>query len=40
VAVGLLAPEAPERRLVALDDANANALVRSLVWAARAMGLW
>ena len=39
VAVGLLAPEAPERRLVALDDANANALVRSLVWAARAMGL-
>ncbi len=39
VAAGVLAPEAPERRLIAIDDDTADALTRSLVWGARAMGL-
>ena len=39
VATGLLAPEAPERRLVAVDDDTARMLVSHLVWGARAMGL-
>jgi len=39
VATGVLAPEAPERRLIALDDATVRVLMRALVWSARAMGL-
>ncbi len=39
VATGLLAPDAPERRLAAIDDDTARMLVAHLVWGARAMGL-
>jgi potassium efflux system protein len=39
VATGVLAPEAPERRLIALDDVTVAVLMRALVWSARAMGL-
>jgi small-conductance mechanosensitive channel len=39
VATGVLAPEAPERRLIALDDVTVQVLMRALVWSARAMGL-
>jgi small-conductance mechanosensitive channel len=37
VAVAVLAPAAPERRLVAIDDALARSLTRHFVWAARAL---
>jgi potassium efflux system protein len=38
VALGLLAPDAPQRRLAAVDDATARSLSRLLVWATRALG--
>jgi potassium efflux system protein len=38
IASGALAPDAPWRRLVALDDEMAAVLARHLVWAARALG--
>ena len=37
IAVAVLAPDAPERRLVAVDDVLALSLTRHFVWAARAM---
>ena len=37
VASGVLAPEAPGRRLIAVDDRAAQALAGHLVWGARAM---
>ena len=39
VATGVLAPGAPGRRLIALNDASVHVLMRALVWSARAMGL-
>jgi potassium efflux system protein len=37
VAVAVLEPDAPERRLVAIDDTLAQSLVRHFIWAARAV---
>ena len=39
IASGVLAPDAPWRRLVALDDETAAALTRHLVWVARVLGV-
>ena len=38
VALGLFAPDAPQRRLIAVDDATARSLCSHLVWATRALG--
>src|SRR5262249_1860227 len=38
VAVGVLAPDAPGRRLVAADDRTARALARCLAWSTQAVG--
>jgi hypothetical protein len=38
VALGLLAPDAPQRRLAVVDDATARSLSRFLVWGTRALG--
>jgi potassium-dependent mechanosensitive channel len=38
VAIGLFAPDAPQRRLIKLDDASARALCGHFVWGARALG--
>jgi small-conductance mechanosensitive channel len=38
VAAGVLAPDAPSRRLVALDDDEAGRMAGHFVWAARIMG--
>jgi GDSL-like Lipase/Acylhydrolase family len=38
VALGLFAPDAPQRRLIAVDDATARSLCAHLVWATRALG--
>jgi potassium-dependent mechanosensitive channel len=38
VALGVLAPDAPARRLPPLDDATARQLYRHVVWAVRALG--
>ena len=39
VAGGVLAPDAPWRRLIAVDDAAASTFARHLVWGARALGV-
>lgn len=39
VALGVFAPDAPRRRLIAIDDVTARSLARHLVWAARALGV-
>ncbi len=39
VAGGVLAPDAPWRRLIAVDDAAAKTFARHLVWGARALGV-
>jgi potassium efflux system protein len=39
VAIGVLAPDAPWRRLIAVDDAAANTFASHLSWGARALGL-
>ena len=38
VALGLFAPDAPQRRLIAMDDATARSLCSHLVWATRGLG--
>jgi len=38
-AIGVFAPDNPQRRIVALDDARAQALSRHLVWGSRALGV-
>jgi hypothetical protein len=38
VALGVFAPEAPQRRLITIDDATARSLCSHLVWATRALG--
>jgi small-conductance mechanosensitive channel len=38
VALGLLAPDAPQRRLITMDDATARSLCSHLVWATRGLG--
>ena len=39
VALGALAPDAPSRRLIAIDDETARTLARHLVWGAQALAL-
>ncbi|MCC6777676.1 MAG: mechanosensitive ion channel family protein [Hyphomicrobiales bacterium] len=39
VAVGVLAPDAPSRRLVGVDDDEARRIAAHFVWAARIMGM-
>src|SRR5262249_14543406 len=38
VALGVFAPDAPRRRLIAVDDLTARSLASSLVWGTRALG--
>jgi len=38
VALGVFAPDAPRRRLIAVDDVTARALASHLVWGTRALG--
>ena len=38
VAAGVLAPDAPGRRLIAADDRTARALARYLAWSTQALG--
>src|SRR5262249_49462833 len=38
VALGVFAPDAPQRRLIALDDLTARSLADHLIWATRALG--
>jgi len=39
VALGVFAPDAPRRRLIALDDPTARSLASYLVWGTRALGV-
>ena len=39
VALGVLAPDAPRRRLIAVDDLTARSLASHLVWGTRALGV-
>jgi len=38
VALGVFAPDAPQRRLIALDDLTARSLANHLIWGTRALG--
>jgi hypothetical protein len=38
VALGVFAPDAPQRRLIALDDLTARSLANYLIWGTRALG--
>src|SRR5215468_5882707 len=38
VALGVFAPDAPQRRLIALDDLTARSLAGHLIWGTRALG--
>src|SRR5215470_4695783 len=38
VALGVFAPDAPQRRLIALDDLTARSLADHLIWGTRALG--
>jgi len=38
VALGVFAPDAPHRRLIALDDLTARSLANHLIWGTRALG--
>src|SRR5262249_13684220 len=38
VALGAFAPDAPQRRLIALDDLTARSLANHLIWGTRALG--
>src|SRR5262245_13019308 len=39
VAMGVFAPDAPQRRLIAVDDLSARSLASYLVWGTRALGV-
>ena len=39
VALGVFAPDAPQRRLIALDDRTARSLANHLIWGTRALGV-
>src|SRR5262249_57828917 len=36
--LGVFAPDAPQRRLIALDDLTARSLANHLIWGTRALG--
>jgi len=38
VSLGVFAPDAPQRRLIALDDLTARSLANHLIWGTRALG--